>query len=72
MNQAGPSDQIPLLVAAAIGNVDLVKLLHENDADINVKVSSKPRPLPLASLLLYVCSRVAFSFDDLFQTGFTS
>ena len=38
VNQVGPSDQIPLLVAAANGNVDLVKLLHESDADIDVQV----------------------------------
>ena len=38
VNQVGPSDQIPLLVAAANGNVDLVKLLYESDADINVQV----------------------------------
>lgn len=38
MNQVGPSDQIPLLVAASNGNVDLVKLLCENGADRNTKV----------------------------------
>ena len=34
----GSSGQIPLLIAAADGNVDLVKLLHENGADINIQV----------------------------------
>ena len=36
----GPTDQIPILVAASNGNVELVKLLHESDADINVQVST--------------------------------
>ena len=34
----GTTDQIPILVAAGNGNLELVKLLHESGADINVQV----------------------------------
>lgn len=41
MDQVGASDQIPLLVASSNGDVDLVKLLKENGADVNLQVCSQ-------------------------------
>ena len=39
VNHVGPTDQIPILVAVGNGNVELLKLLHKSNADINVQVS---------------------------------
>lgn len=55
VDAVGVSDQIPILVAATNGYVDLVKLLHDSNANINVQVhlgNNKKKTFPSR---LYVC-----------------